>query len=93
MNHIPLPKYYDGVEWNTVVRPNRKSIPKYLHEDLPELRHLYIKQIFKEMGKFNVPNLAFFNSMIKHKHKKTDNKRSNSVVLGNDKNLSYNEVK
>jgi hypothetical protein len=43
MNHIPLPKYYDGVEWKTVIRPTRKSIPKYLHEDLPELKHLYIK--------------------------------------------------
>lgn len=40
MNKLPLPRYYDGENWNTVFKPTRKSIPKYLHEDLPELKLL-----------------------------------------------------
>jgi hypothetical protein len=40
MNKLPLPKYYDGYAWNTHFKPTRKSIPKYLHEDLPELKLL-----------------------------------------------------
>lgn len=47
MNRLPLPKYYDGTEWNTVLKPTRKCIPKYLHDDLPALKHIYIKEKFK----------------------------------------------
>jgi|JI6StandDraft_1071083.scaffolds.fasta_scaffold00492_29 hypothetical protein len=47
MNKLPLPKYYDGQEWQTVSRPRRSSIPKYLHDQLPELKHLYIKRLFQ----------------------------------------------
>lgn len=35
MNHLALPRYFDGYEWSTVIKSTRKSIPKYLHEDLP----------------------------------------------------------
>ena len=31
MNKLPLPKYFDGEEWKTVIKPTRKCIPKYLH--------------------------------------------------------------
>lgn len=91
MNRLPLPKYYDGQEWNTVVRPTRKSIPKYLHEDLPELKHIYIKEKFKEIGKFNCPKLEYFDKMIKNKkpikslEKKPTQKKQRAV--------SYMEVK
>ncbi len=47
MNRLPFPMYYDGVEWNTELKPTRKCIPKYLHDDLPALKHLYIKEKFK----------------------------------------------
>ena len=45
------------------------------------------------MGKFDVPNLQFFNNMIKQKHKKTNEKRSDSLMNGKDTKISYNEVK
>jgi hypothetical protein len=32
-------------------------MPKYLSEDLPALKHLYIKDKFKEIGKFNCPKI------------------------------------
>lgn len=72
MNKLPLPKYYDGEEWNTVLRPKRASIPKYLHDELPELRHLYIKRLFQEIGKFNCPGLEYFNPLIKMKKGKSN---------------------
>ena len=91
MNRLPLPRYFDGHEWNTVVRPTRKSIPKYLHEDLPELKHIYIKEKFKEIGKFNCPKLDYFDKMIKTKKppkpvEKKSSKKKNSAI-------SYEEVK
>lgn len=67
MNKLPLPKYFDGSEWNTVIKPTRKCIPKYLHDDLPALKHMYIKEKFKEIGKFNCPKLEYFDKMIKNK--------------------------
>jgi hypothetical protein len=43
MNNIPYPKYYNGYDWNTVIVSERKYIPKYLHSDLPSLRHTQIR--------------------------------------------------
>lgn len=94
MNRLPYPKNYDGEEWNTVIKPSRKYIPKYLHEDLPQLKHIYIKEKFKEIGKFNCPKLEYFNSMIKNKKVSkppaaTKSKSHNKSKKG----LSYSEIK
>lgn len=80
MNKLPLPKYFDGMEWNTVVRPTRKCIPTYLHDELPALKHIYIKEKFKEIGKFNCPKLDYFDGMIKNKktHSKTQDKKQST---------------
>lgn len=82
MNKLPLPRYYDGNNWNTVFKPTRKSIPKYLHEDLPELKLLEIKEQFKQIGKFNCPRLEYFNDYIRkhanHKEKKARSHKSES---------------
>jgi hypothetical protein len=70
MNKLPLPANYDGISWNTVFRPTRRSIPKYLHEDLPQLKLMELKERFKQIGKFNCPHLDYFDSYIKN-HKAT----------------------
>ena len=70
MNKIPLPRYFDGENWDTVFKPTRKSIPKYLHEDLPELKLLEIKERFKQIGKFNCPKLDYFNNFIHKRQNK-----------------------
>lgn len=75
MNKLPLPKHYDGTEWQTVSRPRRSSIPKYLHDQLPELKHLYIKRLFQEIGKFNCPGLEYFSSLIKMRRNKSAPRR------------------
>ena len=74
MNKLPLPRYYDGENWNTVFRPTRKSIPKYLHEDLPELKLMELKEQFKQIGKFNCPRLDYFDNYIR-KHKQSKEKK------------------
>lgn len=88
MNRLPFPQYYDGVEWNTELKPTRKCIPKYLHSDLPTLKHMYIKEKFKEIGKFNCPKLEYFDKMIKNKkhapkhlEKKHSEKKNKKEVL------------
>lgn len=91
MNKLPLPKYYDGLEWNTVIKPTRKSIPKYLHDDLPTLKHLYIKEKFKEVGKFNCPKLDYFNHMIKHKSVSVKNPPKKDKKKNHD--VSFTELK
>ena len=60
-----------------------------MHDDLPALKHLYIKEKFKEIGKFNCPKLEYFDKMIKHKkHAKASEKKiSNTKVK---KQVSYN---
>ena len=74
MNKLPLPRYYDGDNWNTVFKPTRKSIPKYLHEDLPELKLMELKERFKQIGKFNCPRLDYFDGYIK-KHNAVKDKK------------------
>ena len=74
MNKLPLPRYYDGQNWNTVFKPTRKSIPKYLHEDLPELKLIELKERFKQIGKFNCPRLEYFDAYIR-KHKTLKDKK------------------
>ena len=64
MNKLPLPRYFDGDNWNTVFKPTRKSIPKYLHDDLPELKLMELKEQFKQVGKFNCPKLDYFDGYI-----------------------------
>lgn len=74
MNKLPLPRYYDGSQWNTTFKPTRKSIPKYLHEDLPELKLMELKERFKQAGKFNCPRLEYFDDYIK-KHNAVKSKK------------------
>jgi hypothetical protein len=89
MNMLPLPRHFDGVEWNTVIRPSRKCIPRYLREDLPALKHLYIKDKFKEIGKFNCPKLEYFDAMIRQKKAA----RLRKGAAGEQKQVSYNQLK
>jgi hypothetical protein len=68
MNKPPLPANYDGNTWNTVFKATRRSIPKYLHEDLPQLKLMELKERFKQIGRFNCPLLDYFDSyIINHK--------------------------
>lgn len=89
MNKLPLPKYFDGIQWNTVFKPTRKCIPKYLHDDLPALKHLYIKEKFKEIGKFNCPKLQYFDKMIKNKKHMAKAPNKKKVNHNNKSEVSY----
>ncbi len=81
MNKLPLPRYFDGDNWNTVFKPTRKSIPKYLHDDLPELKLMELKEQFKQVGKFNCPKLDYFDGYIKKHHTNKDKKPKTSRQL------------
>ena len=85
MNKLPLPRYFDGENWNTTFKPTRKSIPKYLHEDLPELKLIELKERFKQVGKFNCPKLEYFDNYIKKHNAVKDKKNVTSRSISDKK--------
>lgn len=50
-NGLPLPGYYNGHDWNTIISGSRKAMPSYLQEDLPPLKYHYIREQFKAINK------------------------------------------
>lgn len=67
LNRLPLPKAFNGLEWNSDIKPKRSSVPKYLQNDLPKLEHVYIKRMLQDAGKIDCPPITYFNSKIKLK--------------------------
>jgi hypothetical protein len=63
-NTFPYPQYYDGRSWNTITHNTRKSIPKYLKSELPNMKYLKVKAKFQEMNKFMPPEITYFEKMI-----------------------------
>ena len=48
-----------------MIKAKRSSVPKYLHQDLPKLQHMYIKEILHDAGKIECPPISYFENKIK----------------------------